>query len=322
MSKTRRGKRWKILVTPKEACKLISALPAFLRRQANFSPTFGRIAGKAKLINLLKNKDAAILDLERIDEEVLRNCPALKVISRFGEGCDAIDLNVAKKYKVRVVRTRGVASLAVARHALSLILALTHNIPENDRNLKKGAWLRKPNISEEETTVGILGFGFIGRNVARLCNDIGFKVVVCDLENISNTNYKYVRDPEKLADLSDILTLHLPLSKETRDIISTKIIGKLKGKYLVNSSRGGLVDEAALLSSLNDGGIAGYATDVFSFEPVSEISKKIAIHPKVICSPHIAAWDKVTALKMMSRATENAINSLRGMHNKVVSYIV
>lgn len=314
-------KKWKILVTPAEACDSLNSLPCKLLNDVELIPANGRINNVRKLINLLADKDAVVLDLECITSEVFKRCSNLKVISRFGEGCDAIDLESAGIFGVKVTRTRGVSSLAVARHTISLILALTHRIVDNDRNLKKGLWIRQPNLSDE-ITIGILGFGKIGKLVADLAGSFGFKILVYSRRQNFN-GYNYVDNLEKLVNLSNILSLHVPFTSETKCIISESIIEKLKGKYLVNTARGGLVDEAALLKSLSkEDGPAGYATDVFTYEPISAISAQLAKHPKVICTPHIAALDKITNIKVTERAVRNAVYCLKNEHAKVVSYVV
>lgn len=312
--------KYKILVTPKEACDCLDSLPLSLRNSVILTPTYGRIDNTELLVDYLKDKDGVILDLEPITPKILLACRRLKIISRFGEGCDAINIESAKELGVRVAKTKGVSSLAVARHTLTLILSLLHRVTENDRNLKSRLWLRKPVVSEESLTLGILGFGKIGQLLADFAVVLGFKVLLYNRTR-KKSKYPFIADMEKLIANSDVLSLHLPLTIETKKIISKDIIKKLSGKYLVNTARGGLVDEKALLESLGDNGILGYAADVFSAEPISGISRKLARHPNVICSPHIAALDKITSIKMTRRALENAINCLTNTHERVNSYV-
>ena len=320
-NKTPGARRFNILVTPKEACELLGHLQGELFKEAEFFPVFGRVEDSRKLIGLLKDKDGVILDLEKMTRDIFSLCPRLKVISRFGEGCDAIDLKEAERFNVKVARTRGVASRAVAMHAVSLILALTHNITENDRNLKKGKWLRRPNMPERSITLGVMGFGMIGKQVADIASKIGFKILVYDIIKQKDRRYNFAGSVDEICELSDILTLHFPLTPKTVKIISGNTLKKLKNKFLVNTSRGGLVDEAALLKSLETNGIAGYAADVFSREPVADIAERLAAHPKVIASPHVAALDKDTAIEMTKRAAVNALSCLKNKHNEVISYV-
>ncbi len=314
-------KRLNILVTPKEASNLINLMPAALLRQARITATHGRIYDKRKLARLLKDKDAVILDLETIDREVLNSCPRLKVISRYGEGYDAIDIKAAKELGVRVTRTRGVASRAVARHAFALTLALTHNITFNDEDLKKGVWKKRPNHSDGSVTIGVVGFGKIGREIADIASKYGFKVVVYDEYGVKNKRYGTAKNLNELIRFSDVITLHVPLTAHTRNMISEKMLSGLKNKFLVNTSRGGLVDEKVLLRALDSAKLAGYAADVFEVEPISGASVRLARHPKAVCSPHVAAFDRDTAIEMTKRALENALNCLKKKHNKVVSYV-
>lgn len=318
---TKRTKRWRVLVTPKEACESIGCVPADLLNSIEPHLTDGRVGDSERLAELLFDKDGVVLDLEAIDEEVLRASPRLRVISRFGEGCDAVDLEAARMHGVRVTRTRGVASSAVARHALALIFALTHHITENDRSLKQGLWMRRPNLPDgTEMVLGVLGFGKIGRALADLAAAAGCKVIVCSRGHLS-ADYERVKTIRELADVSQIISVHLPLTPTTRNMISKPVLKRLKGKYLVNTARGGIVDEEALLDSLKRHELAGYATDVFSREPASGVSKKVARHPDVIASPHIAAFDRATAAKMTVRSIENALFSLSGRHGRVNAYV-
>ncbi|MFC1576475.1 NAD(P)-dependent oxidoreductase [Candidatus Omnitrophota bacterium] len=313
--------KWKVLITPKEACELLGSMPAGLSSSIDTKPTYGRLQDRNRLVELLSDKDAVVLDLESITGDVLKHCPKLKVISRFGEGCDAIDLGAVKNSGVKVTRTRAVSSSAVARHAMTLILGMLHRVTENDRDLKSGLWKRSPNISAEGSTLGIFGFGKIGKELARLAEGFGFKILICDKEKMP-CKYKTAHNLDELIALSNVVSLHVPLTDETKCVVSKDTIKKFEGKYLVNTARGGLVDESVLLEALVQNKMAGYGTDVFTHEPITGISGELAKQPNVICSPHVAALDKTTTIKMTERAIRNALHCLNNEHEKVDSYVI
>lgn len=314
------AKKWKILVTPMEACELLGTLPPDLKKRLELFPTFGRVSDGNKLATLLRDKDAVVLDIEHITPEVLKGCRNLRVISRFGEGCDKIDIAAANKTGIRIARTHSVSSRAVARHTMALIMAMTHNVRENDRNLKKGLWARQPNMSDSASTLAVLGFGSIGREAAELAYGFGFKVVVYSRRHPSDKRFIFVKDVNEAVRMADIISLHLPLAPETKHVISGRLLKQCGGKFIVNMARGALVDEQELLRALDEDMIKGYATDVFLTEPVAGASKKLARHPKVLCSPHVAALDKTTAVNMTKRAVENALYCLKNKHDRVIAY--
>ena len=312
-------RKWKILITPKEACDALGRISSGLLEEFELCPVYGRVNDRHRLAELLSDKDGVVLDVEPITSSILEHCLTLKVISRFGEGCDAIDFNAAKAKGIRITRTRGAASRSVARHALSLILAMTHNVTENDRNLKNGKWDRLANLSDDELTVGIVGLGMIGKELAVLLSSCGFRVLVYS-RHTRDSRFEHSESIEKLIEMSDIISLHLPLTAETDGMFSGQLIGLLKGKYLVNTARGGLVNETALLACLEKNELKGYATDVFVEEPPAGISQLLASHPKVICTPHIGALDEATARRMTERALKNALYCLQGEHDKIESF--
>ena len=312
---------WRLLVTPQEACGSLGLLPTALLEGVDLAATGGRIEETERLVSLLQDRDAVVLDLERITPAVLARCPRLRVLSRFGEGCDAIDLEAARAHGVRVARTRGVAAAAVAQHALTLLLALTHRVTAHDRRLKQGRWQREPNGDAGALTVGIAGYGAIGGALASLASAVGFQVVVFTRREGALAHPR-AESLDALVDQSDIVSLHLPLTPQTQGIISEAVIRKLRGKCLVNTARGGLVDEAALLRALEAGTVAGYAADVFAQEPPRGVSEALVRHPRVIASPHVAALDPGTAARMTVRAVENALFALRGAHERVNAYVV
>lgn len=316
-----RAARWNLLVTPVEACEAIDRLPQRLLQRVQVTKTGGRLAAPEVLIQSLQHQDAVILDVEPITRRVLDRCQRLRVISRFGAGYDAIDLDAARQRRVRVATTAGAATAAVARHALALTLALTHRITERDRELKAGLWQRRPNLSVERLTLGIAGYGRIGAAFARLARAVGFRVVVWSRHRKPN-GLRCVSSLRELVQASDIISLHVTLTPETRGLIDREVLAACRGKYLVNTARGALVDEAALLQALEQGSILGYAADVFVHEPPTDASQALAAHPRVVASPHVAALDAQTAFRMTDRALRNALCALRRDHANVRAYVV
>ncbi|MFQ5804155.1 MAG: NAD(P)-dependent oxidoreductase [Candidatus Methylomirabilales bacterium] len=312
----------KILVTPAEACRAWDHVR--LELGLEFAPilTHGQVEDPQQLAHLLSGVDAAILGLERVDASVLRSSSHLKVISRFGVGFDAIDLDELKGRGIRLTNTPGCMAYAVARQTIAFLLAITFNLFDHNRRLKEGSWVRMPNGSCSETTLGIVGMGAVGREVAELARPLGYRVASFGR---SRSSYEGVDRSESLKDLihqSDVVSLHVPLALETHELISGAVVGWLSGKSLINTSRGGLVSEEQILNALNEGLLRYYATDVFSVEPIRDVSKELARHERVICTPHVGAQDPVTARWMLRQAVSNAVNCLTGLHEVVNAYVL
>ena len=308
-------------MTPAEACRSLEGVPPALLKRLDVTATGGRVEDERRLATLLGRHDAVVLDIERVTSSLLSRCPRLRVISRFGIGYDAIDLAAAQQHRVRVTTTAGVSAQAVARHALALTLALAHRVVDNDAALKAGRWTREPNWPAAGMTLGIVGYGAIGRAMARMAAAAGFRIVLWSPHR-KRSPYAAARTLHDALRRADIASLHLKLTPETRGIIGARELALLHGKRLVNTARGGLVDEAALLAALESGAVRGYATDVFCQEPPAGVSQALARHPRVIASPHVAALDEHTARRMTERALENIMYSLRGAHTKVNAYVV
>src|SRR3989338_1169627 len=210
-----RATPWKVLVTPQEACRSLPQLPPALLRRVELTPTGGRVSDERRLAELLGRHDAVVLDIERVTSDLLGRCPRLRVISRFGVGYDAIDLDAAQRRRVRVTTTAGVSSSAVARHALALTLALAHRVVDNNAALKTGAWQREPNWPVEAMTLGIVGYGKIGSAMAPMAAAAGFRTLVWNPHR-RQTPYATARSLDDVLRRSDIVSLHLTLTPETR----------------------------------------------------------------------------------------------------------
>lgn len=311
----------RLLITPPEASRAWAELELPRGSEIEALHTHGQVLDSERLGALLANVDAAILGVERVDWHVLARATALKAISRFGVGVDAIELEALRDRGIRLMNTPGCMTEAVARQALAFILAVSYRFHRHDRALKRGVWQRASNASVGETSVGVVGLGRVGREVVRLLRAIGFRIATFSASSCL-PDVPAVASLDELIRDSDIITLHLPMREDTRHVMGGERIAGLTGRSLVNTARGALVDEVALLAGLRAGQIECYATDVFEQEPVVGVSAELAAHDRVIATPHVGAMDAATARAMMARARDNVINCLAGRHANVDSYVV
>lgn len=224
------------------------------------------------LLNRSKDADAIIVGVDIIDKSFIDSCPRLKIICKFGVGTDNIDVDYAQKCGITVERTIGSNSNAVAEHVMALMFSEAKNIVENVNDVKSGKWLKPTGQELTGKTLGIIGFGAIGHQLARMASGIGMKIFTYDIfeiadEHLSMYNIQQV-SLEQIYELSDYISLHLPLTESTKNMISTSAFKKMKlSSCLINTARGGIVDEAALYKALVEGEIRSACFDVFSTEP-------------------------------------------------------
>lgn len=232
--------------------------------------------------------------------EIIENGNNLKLIARAGMGLDNVDLEAAKEKGIKVINTPGANSLSVAELVVGYILAIYRNIVTGTVTLREGKWEKKSLKGYELTgkTLGIIGFGNIGKLVRKLVTGFDMEVLVFDVFEIPEEvqkehNVKQV-SLEDLIKNSDIITLHVPLTDKTKHLISVKEFEMMKDNaIIINAARGGVVDEEALLKYLENGKILGAGLDVFETEPpTNEIQMKLLNHPKVVATPHIGATTK------------------------------
>jgi len=217
----------------------------------------------------------------KVTKEVIAAAGQLKVIGRSGTGVDNIDLPAAQEKKIVVVNAPGANAESVAEHAFAFMLALARNLLPTVTTLKSGVWAKTDfrGMELKGKTLGVLGYGHIGKRVAELGRAFGMEVLV----------YAKGDDLEAFLVRADIVSLHVPLTDETRGMIGAKELGYMKKTaYLVNTARGAIVDETALIGALKTGTIAGAALDVYATEPLSSSSELLAL-PNVIVTPHVAA---------------------------------
>ncbi|MFA0759216.1 MAG: hypothetical protein PVTTEEND_000152 [Candidatus Fervidibacter sp.] len=267
----------------------------------------------------LRDADAFILrNMPFVDEELLTNALRLKVIGRFGVGVDNVDLEAARRRRIRVVYTPGANADAVAEHTLALLLALAKRLRFWHDALVRGdyhlRWTER-NWQLQGKTLGIVGFGHVGRAVARRAQAFGMRLLVFDPLVSAETVASFGAERVNLDDLlreSDFVTLHVPLTDETRHLINREHLALMKqGSFLVNTARGEVCDLDALYEALQAGQLAGVALDVFPDEP-PDVSHPIFRHPNFLGTPHVAAHTPETLEHMALVVAEQVLKVLRG----------
>lgn len=282
-----------------------------------------RAATKEELLAGARGADAILSVLtDKIDPDVMdAGSPTLRVIANYAVGYDNINIEEAKKRNIVVTNTPGVLTETVAEHAFALLLSIAHRIAESDKFVREGkykAWgpklLLGTNISGK--TLGIIGLGRIGSMVASYAvRGFGMKVVYTDLNPNADFekefNAVFAKDIDELLLQADFVSIHVPLTDVNRHLINAERLSKMKKTaYLINTSRGPIVDEGALAKALKDGVIAGAALDVFEFEP--KITPELNDLNNVVMTPHTASATLETRSKMSEMAATNVIEVLEG----------
>jgi glyoxylate reductase len=253
-----------------------------------------------------------------IDAEVMAAAPKLRVISNFGVGFDNVDVDAATKRGILVCNTPGVLSDAVADLTLGLIISLARRLPEAERFVREGNWgsgrMVDLGVDLKGKTLGIIGLGRIGCAVAKRARAFGMEVVFHDQfrEPPADASFCRYRALDDLLRESDFVTLHVSLSAETRKLIDARTLGLMKpAAYLINTSRGPVIDQSALVEALQAGRIAGAALDVFEREPLPADDPLVTM-PNVIALPHVGSATRETRAAMLNLAIDNLLAALRG----------
>ncbi|QNP39962.1 phosphoglycerate dehydrogenase [Lysobacter solisilvae (ex Woo and Kim 2020)] len=243
----------------------------------------------------LADVDAVLVrSATKVPAEALANAPNLKVIGRAGAGVDTIDVDAATAKGIAVMNAPDGNTLAAAEHAISLLFALARHIPRADAGMKAGEWPKAglTGFELEGKKLGVIGLGRIGGTVARKAQGIGMEVAAHDPflpASVAGKGSVPLKTLDELLAWADIVTLHIPRTKETTNLLSEERMRAMKkGAYIINAARGGLVDETALLRLLDEGQIAGAALDTFATEPLQGDSP-LRKHPKLILTPHLGA---------------------------------
>ena len=267
----------------------------------------------------MKDADALIVRIAKCDGHAIENSPNLKVIGRTGVGYDSVDVKTATAHGIPVVITPGANNRSVAEHAVAMMFALSKNLVEAQQEMCKGNWeIRgaKKAFELEGKTIGILGLGAIGRETAKICEGCGMKVAAYDpflsKEQVEGYGAVYYENYEDLLKVSDVVSIHVPLTDETKNMISKKQLTEMKKTALIiNCSRGGIINETDLVEALKAGEIAGAGTDVFCSEP-PKTDDPFLNCPNLIVSPHSAAQTREAVIKMAQMCVKGCLAVAEG----------
>lgn len=274
--------------------------------EVKLNPFAARLTEKQVIDLLGTDTIGLIAGLEPLTKNVLQAAKSLKVIARVGTGLDSVDLVAAKELEIIVLNTPDAPTKAVAELTIAHILGLLRHLSQADRQIRNGIWKGLMGSLLETKTVGIVGFGRIGKRVATLLSAFGASVLISDAQ-VKSGDFQNV-GLDELCTRSDIVSLHLPYSEATHHIIDEKRINLMKkGSFIVNISRGGLVDEAMLLAALKSGHLAGAALDCFEQEPYEGELRNLE---NVQITAHMGSYARETRDLMEQEASRLLVNAL------------
>nr|WP_206203473.1 hydroxyacid dehydrogenase [Thermococcus sp. M36] len=287
-------------------------------KNAGFEVLYEEYPDEERLIGLVGDVDAIIVRSKpKVTRKVIEAAPKLKVIGRAGVGLDNIDLEAAKERGIKVVNSPGASSRSVAELVLALMFNVARKVAFADRKMREGVWAKKQcmGIELEGKTLGIVGFGRIGYQIAKIAKALGMNVLLYDPypneERAKEVGGKFV-DLETLLKESDVVTLHVPLIEQTYHLINEERLKLMKPTaILINAARGAVVDTEALVKALKEGWIAGAGLDVFEEEPLP------AGHPlteldNVVLTPHIGASTVEAQMRAGVQVAEQIVEILKG----------
>jgi D-3-phosphoglycerate dehydrogenase len=302
---------WKIILTDgltEDGQAILRAAAGVDNREDTSAEDLLKIAGEY---------DAMIVrGRTKLTAAVFEAAPRLKVVGRAGVGVDNIDLTAAKAHGVTVVNAPRSTSQAVAELTLALMLSLARSVPRADAAMKAGQWIKKQleGVELYGKILGIIGLGNIGTIVLQCSVAMGMKGIAYDPWIPEEEIRRRGAEPVSLPDLyakSDFITLHIPLTADTKGMINRQALSQMKlGVYLICAARGGVIDEEALLEALNSGQVAGAALDVFTKEPPGAIA--LTSHPNVVATPHIGAQTLEAQGRASADIASEVLAALRG----------
>jgi D-3-phosphoglycerate dehydrogenase len=308
--------RWRVLVGSRSFGKASPEHVARLEAEGcDVIPnTTGRGYAAAELMEALRGVDAIITGTDELTGEVIRSADRLRTIAKHGVGLDGIDLDAARERGIVVSATPGAIHDAVADHTLGLLLAVARRIVPAHESTGQGEWGNFVGVELRDRTLGLVGLGRIGKGVCVRAQAFGMRVVAHDPfpdDAFAAAHGVRFLPLQELLGIADVVSLHAAGGGADGPIIGRAELGRMKPTaFLINTARGGLVDEAALAAALREGGLAGAGLDVFAAEPPHG-SPLIGL-PTVVHTPHIAGQTEEGLVRMGEMTVENCLRALRG----------
>lgn len=264
---------------------------------------------RERMMELMEDVDALIVGTDELTEDILKAANKLKIISKYGVGIDNIPKDFAEEKGIKVLNTPGVNTEAVADYTFSLLLSVARHVPQSHEKLLHGQWAKSVGTEVYGKTIGILGFGAIGRAVAKRARGFDMDILAYDLfpnyELAEEMDVK-ISEFDTIIEQSDILSVHLPLVEETKNLLNYPMFKRMKkNSIIVNTARGGIINEADLAKALKEELIFGAGMDVFSTEPLTE--SPLFECENAILTPHNAAASSEAITRMTVQATQNVL---------------
>lgn len=309
------------VIVPDDAPPVLGPSPAF-RTLSEFAEVsyFDTLPGSPDRLVERIGDAALVLNVRsstKFTEDVFARCPELKLVSLWGTGTDNIDLEAARRHRVTITNTPGVSAFSVAEHALALMLGAARKIAAQDAAVRAGGWPRGQGIELRGKTLGLIGLGAIGRRFAELGRAIGMRVIAWTIHPNPAFGIELV-ELDELLRTSDVVSLHVRLSPQTEGMIGAREFGMMKrSAILVNTARGAIVDEQAMIDALDKGRIAGVGLDVFTKEPLPA-GHPLTRLPNVLMTPHSAGITPEALEAGLRLAVENVRSFLEGTPRNVV----
>lgn len=273
----------------------------------------GKRFNQIELIEYIKNADALIVGLDKINLDVLKKCHNLKIISKYGVGLSNIDIEACRKRNVVIGWTGGINKLSVAEMALGFMLMLARNLFTSSNELKNGIWNKSAGFQLSEKVIGIIGLGNIGKELVRLLKPFNCKILANDIivqDRYYKENNLFNSTKEQIFKTADFININTPFNNETNNMVDAKVFTVMKNSaYIINIARGGIINENDLKYALKNNLIAGAAIDAYVEEPPTD--QEFLKLPNLICTPHIGG----NANEAVEKMGLSAINHLKKFFN-------